>query len=167
MASVQLELIADCVKTFLGVFITAVHYPPIRMEESRGTQIGLGVPPITGAGGATASTQYTLVHPIKFRPILLCLQNLLLTLLLRTLPFQPRLNALILAIEISQIHHQILYHKHVREWSHGRGRPSIRDLRQACETVTAINIHSAGPADALTAGAAEGESGVHLILDLD
>ena len=41
------------------------------------------------------------------------------------------------------------------------------DAAQARESVLAVDVHRARPADALTAGAAEGECRVDFILDLD
>jgi len=156
MAAIQLELITYCIEAFLGIFITTVHYPPIGMEEGGGAEIRLRIPPVTRARRATASTQNTLIHPIKLRPILLRLQKLLPLLLRRILPLQPRLNTLILVVEIGHVHHQILHHKHVRQRRHRRVRRGRRNLGEAGEAVAAVDVHGAGAADALAAGAAEG-----------
>lgn len=50
---------------------------------------------------------------------------------------------------------------------HGRGRGGGRDLSEAGEAVVPIDVHRAGAADTLPAGAAEGDGGVDLVLDLD
>lgn len=137
------------------------------MEEGGGAQIRLRVPPVTRARRATASTQNTLVHPVELRPILLGLQILLPLLLRRTLPLQPRLDALILVIKVRHVHHQVLDHEHVRQRRDGGLGGGGRDLGEAGEAVAAVDVHGAGAADALAAGAAESEGGVDIALDLD
>ena len=140
---------------------------PIGVKQSSGTKIRLRVPPVTRAGCATASTQYTLVHPIKLRPIFLTLQNLFPFRLRRVLPLQPRLDTLVLVVEVRHIHHQVLDHEHVRQRRDRRGRRSGLDLREARQPVAAVDVHGAGPADPLAARSPERERGVHLVLDLD
>lgn len=136
------------------------------MEQSSGSQIGLRIPPVAWAGCAAAGAEDALVHPIELGPILLALQNLFPRHRRRALPFQPRLYALILVIEIGHVHHQILDHVHVRQRRDHRGR-SRRNLRQAGEAVTAVDVHRAGPADPFPTRAPERERRIDLVLDLD
>lgn len=136
------------------------------MKQGSRSQVRLRVPPVTGARGAAASAQYALIHPVQLRPILLALQNLLPWRRRRALPLQPRLNALVLIVEVGHVHDQVLDHEHVRQRRDRRG--GLRgDLRQAGEAVAAVNVHRAGPADSLAAGPPEGEGRVDLVLDLD
>jgi len=121
MASVELELIIYSSQSLIGIFITAVTYPPIGVEQSGGAEIGLRVPPVTGAGCATAGAEYALVHPIQLSPILLTLQILFPRQRGWVLSLQPWLNALILIIKVGHVHHQILHHEHVRQRCDRRG----------------------------------------------
>ena len=73
MAAIELEFIINGIQSLLSVLITTVTYPPISVEQRGGTEVGLGVPPVAGAGRATAGAQYALVHPIEFLPLLLAL----------------------------------------------------------------------------------------------
>lgn len=166
MATVELKFIINRIKPLLCKFISAVHDPPIGVKQGSRSQVRLRVPPVTGARRATASAQYALVHPVQLRPILLALQNLLPGGRRRGLPLQPRLNALVLIVEVSHVHDQVLDHEHVRQRRDRRGSP-VRDLGEAGETVAAVNIHSAGPADSLAAGPSEGEGRIDLVLNLD
>lgn len=136
------------------------------MEQGGWAQIRLGVPPVARARCAAASTENTLVHPIQLGPIFLGLQNLLPRLLRRVLPLEPRLNALVLIVEIGHIHHQILDHKHVRQRSDGSRRTGL-DLRQTRQAVAAVDVHRARAADPFAAAPPEREARVHLVLDLD
>lgn len=140
------------------------------MEQSSRTQISLRIPPITRARSTTTSTQYTLIHPIQILPILFTLIILLARLGRRVLPLEPGLNTLILVIEISHVHHQILDHEHVGQGGdHGGGCILCvwLNLGQASEAVAAVDVHGAGAADALAARAAEGQGWVDFVLDLD
>jgi len=55
----------------------------------------------------------------------------------------------------------------VRQRRYGGGRRRGRNLGEASKTVAAVNVHGAGAADPLAAGAAEGEGGIDLVFDLD
>lgn len=53
------------------------------------------------------------------------------------------------------------------EWGDHGGAGGRIDLGEAGKAVAAVDGHGTGAADALAAGAAEGEGGVDLVLDLD
>lgn len=167
VAAIELEFIINGLQSLLSVLITTVAYPPISMKQRSRSKIRLRIPPVTGAGCATAGTENTLIHPIKLLSILLTLQDLLPRLLRRVLALQPRLNALVLVIEIGHVHYQILNHEHVWQRRYRGGGGFFRDLSKASEAVTAVDVHGAGAADPFAAGAAEREGRVDLVLDLD
>ena len=140
---------------------------PIGMEESGRTEIGLRVPPVTRARGATASTKNAFIHPIQLSPVALALRNLLPGCGRWVFPLQPGLDRLILVIKIGHVHHQILNHKHVGQRRDSTGsRPSI-NLSQAGQPITAIDIHGTGPTDPFSARPPEGEGRIDLVLDLN
>jgi hypothetical protein len=68
---------------------------------------------------------------------------------------------------MGEVRYQILDHFHVRQ----RGDPhfafAILDRGGAGEAVLAVDVHRAGTANALAAGAAEGQRGILLVLHLD
>ena len=106
---------------------------PVGMEQSGRAKIRLRVPPIARARSATTSAENALIHPIKLSSILLTLQNLLPRNRRWSLPLQPRLNTLVLIVKIRHVHHQILYHKHMRQRRDRRLLGRLRlDLRRRC-----------------------------------
>lgn len=137
------------------------------MEQGGGSEIGFGVPPVARTGCATAGAQNALVHPIQLFAVLLALQDLLPWHRRRVLPLEPGFDALILVVEVGHVHDQVLDHEHVRQRRYGGGCRRRRNLGETSEAVAAINVHRAGAADPLAAGAAEGEGRVDLVLDLD
>lgn len=137
------------------------------MEQGGRSEIRLGVPPVARAGCATAGAQNALIHPIQLFAVLLALQDLLPLHRRRVLPLEPGLDALILVVEVGHVHDQVLDHEHVRQRRYGGGRRGGRNLSETSKAVAAVNVHRTGAADPLTAGAAEGEGGVDLVLDLD
>ena len=138
------------------------------MEEGCRAKIGLRVPPVTGAGSATAGTQNAFVHPIQLSPIALGLRYLFPRGDRGSFPLQPRLNGLVLIIEVGHVHHQILNHKHMgKRRNGGGGRPIRINLSQASQAIAAVDVHGAGPTDPFPARPAEGQGWVDLILDLN
>ena len=55
----------------------------------------------------------------------------------------------------------------MRKGTNGSGGRSGGDLRQASQTVFAIDVHGARTADTLTARSSESKGGILLILDLE
>ena len=77
-------------------------------------------------------------------------------------PFSP-----VLLVEVVHVRHEVLDDVHVGQRVDLGLLVVGLDLADAGERVDAANVHRAGAADALAAGAAEGQGGVHLVLDLD
>ena len=73
-----------------------------------------------------------------------------------------------LRVEIGQVRDQVLDHRLMRQWRDGDdfGRHLIPAAR-AGNCIVSANIHCAGPANALTARATEGQRRIDLILDVD
>lgn len=89
------------------------------MKKSCRAKVLLRIPPIARAGGTAASAKDALVHAIELGAILLCLEVLLARYRRWGLPLEPRLNALVLIVEIGHVHNKILDNKHVRKGSYG------------------------------------------------
>lgn len=137
------------------------------MEERSGAEILLGVPPVARAGRATTGAENTLVHAVELGPILLTLENLF-SIGRGCLSLEPGFDALVLIIKIGHVDHQVFDDEHVRQGRDGGGGVGGGvDLGEAGEAVAAVDVHGTGSADALSAGAPEGERGVCLVLDLD
>lgn len=73
MTPVQFKRIVQLIQPFLRKLIPRILNPPVRLHEHRRSQILIGIPPVRGAGGGTARTEYALVHPVQFGTILPCL----------------------------------------------------------------------------------------------
>lgn len=136
------------------------------LEKGSRAQVLVGIPPVAGARGGTASAQDALIHAIKLQPILFGLK-ILLAVGRRLLRLQPGFNALVLRVELRHVHHQVLNDVHVRQ----RRNDGLRRLRlngsQAREPVAAADVHGARAAYALAARPPEREARVDLVLDFD
>lgn len=65
------------------------------------------------------------------------------------------------------VHNQIFQHEHEHQWGHNRLVIVLGDGAETGQVVATINVHGATAADALSAGAAEGQGRIDLVLDLD
>lgn len=137
------------------------------LQKSSGAQVLVRIPPIARARGGTASAQDALVHAVQLQPVLLRLQ-ILPPLGRALLRLQPRLNALVLRVELRHVHHQVLNHVHVRQRrDDGIGLRVSLDGCQARQPVRAPDVHRARPANSLAARPPERQPGVNFVLDLD
>jgi len=55
VAFAELHVSSELFKAFVGVLITRVDNPSVGLHEDSRTQIVLGMPPVTGAGGLATS----------------------------------------------------------------------------------------------------------------
>jgi hypothetical protein len=140
---------------------------PVGVEQRGRAEVLLRVPPVGRAGGGAAGAEDALVHAVELGPVGLGLRDLLALLRGLVLALEPWLDALVLAVEVGHVHHQVLDDEHVgQRRDRGRGG-GAGDLGEAGEAVVAVDVHGAAPADALAAAAAEGERRVLLVLDLE
>ena len=80
---------------------------------------------------------------------------------------QPGLYRGVLRIEISEVGYQVLHHRHVRQRIDTHLPAQILHGSGTGEAIDAVDVHGARAADALAAGAAEGERGVDHAFYLD
>jgi hypothetical protein len=106
------------------------------MEECSRAKVRFRIPPIAWAGGATAGTEDAFVHAIQLGTVFLTLQDLLSGLRRGVLSLQPWLHTLVLVVEVCHIHHQILHHKHVRQWRDRRSRPRVLHFEKNDEQIS-------------------------------
>mmetsp|Transcript_36047 Transcript_36047/g.72560 ORF Transcript_36047/g.72560 Transcript_36047/m.72560 type:complete len:255 (-) Transcript_36047:112-876(-) len=167
VAAVELHGVVDPGQPLLGELVPRVGDPAVRLHQNSGTQVVLRVPPVRGAGGHAASAENALVHAIKLGTVLPALEVLLVSLLLDVLALQPRLDRLVLIVEVGEVRHQVLHHVGVGQRLNLDCLRARLDVEQAGQAVLPIDVHGARAADALAAGAAERQRGVDLVLDLD
>jgi hypothetical protein len=143
-----------------------VRNPPVRLHEGGGAKVLVLVPPVGRARGRAARAQDTLVHAVELLAVLGALEEL--ALLRGVVVLQPGLDGLVLLVELGHVGDEVLDDIHVREGVDlGVLARLAVDAAQAGERVLPVDVHGAGAADALAAGATEGESGVDLVLDFD
>src|SRR5207248_2556406 len=86
----------------------------IGLQQYRGSQIALAVPPVAWTGGRTAEAQNAFPEAVE----LLALFDRLRTLAVgrrRARGLQPGADRLVLRNDMGQIGHQVLYDRHVRQ----------------------------------------------------
>uniref|UniRef100_J3MPY0 Uncharacterized protein n=1 Tax=Oryza brachyantha TaxID=4533 RepID=J3MPY0_ORYBR len=130
---------------------------PIGVEQRGGAEVLLGVPPVGRAGGGAAGAEDALVHAVELGAVGLGLGDLLPGLRRRVLALEPRLDALVLAVEVGHVDDEVLDDEHVGQRRDRGCRGGGGDLGEAGEAVVAVDVHGAAAADPLAAAAAEGE----------
>mmetsp|Transcript_103943 Transcript_103943/g.299185 ORF Transcript_103943/g.299185 Transcript_103943/m.299185 type:complete len:253 (-) Transcript_103943:25-783(-) len=167
MTAVQLHGVIHPRQALLRELVARIRDPTVGLHQHRRAQVVLRIPPVGGARRHATSAKDALVHTVQLGPVLAALEVLLVALLLHVLALQPRLDGLVLVVEVRQVRHQVLHHVAVRQGLDLDGFGVGLDVEETGQAVFAVDVHGAGAADALAAGAAEGEGGVHLVLDLD
>ena len=168
LAPVKLKGVVKLLDSLSGGLVSAVDDPPVGLEQHRGAEVLVRVPPVRWARSGAASAQDALVQTIQLGSILLGLVHLFAIHLLRVSTLKPGLHALVLSIKVGHVHHQILDHEHMWQRSDGAGGATVVSLNtsQTCQTIASIDVHSTGAADAFPTGAAERQSRVLLVLNL-
>src|SRR6476661_1524998 len=73
VAAVETEGVLEIIKALAGRFVAAVLQPAVRLQERRGAEKTLAVPPIAGTRGRTARAQNALIKTVQPRPIVVTL----------------------------------------------------------------------------------------------
>jgi len=63
--AIEAKWVLEIVEPLARVLVAAVGEPAIRLKQRRGSEIALGIPPITGTRSRTASSQDALIKPIE------------------------------------------------------------------------------------------------------
>lgn len=82
------------------------------------------------------------------------------------LGLQPGLDGLVLVVEVGQIGHKVLHHEHVGQGVDLGGLGGLVDVAQTSQGVFTVNVHRATAANTLTAGSAQGQGRILLVLNL-
>mmetsp|Transcript_7869 Transcript_7869/g.17132 ORF Transcript_7869/g.17132 Transcript_7869/m.17132 type:complete len:262 (+) Transcript_7869:175-960(+) len=168
VAAVQLERIVQLGEALCGQLVSGVLDPAVRLHEHCRSQVFVGVPPVGGAGRGAAGAQDALVHAVQLLAVLNGLHVLSVVQVVRSLHsrLQPGLDGLVLIVEVGHVGDQVLHYEHVGEGVDLGGLGALVDEAQAGEGVVSVDVHRARAADALSAGSAEGQRGVLLVLNL-
>mmetsp|Transcript_1446 Transcript_1446/g.2907 ORF Transcript_1446/g.2907 Transcript_1446/m.2907 type:complete len:247 (-) Transcript_1446:109-849(-) len=164
MAAVHLPGVVKLGDTLLGVLVTRVDDPTVCLHEHGGSKVLLAVPPVRRARRGAARAQNALIHAIDEQALLLGLGVLLALGVCGA--NEPGLDRFVLCVEVGHVHDQVLHHIHVRQGSDGDLGRVLVHLAEAGKGVASVDVHSAGAADTLAAGATQREGGVHLVLHL-
>lgn len=166
VTSVQRHRVLQHVLSHLGGLVTRVDDPAVSLHQNSGPKVLGLVPPVRGTRSGATGTQNAFVQPIQLSTVSNQLQ-ILTTVSRVVLALQPRLDRLVLLVEVSQVGNQVTNDIHV-----GQGVDlqvavaSLSNLAQASQGVAATNVHGTRTTDTLTAQTSKGKSGVLLVLDL-
>jgi len=169
VTSVDTEGVSEPVQSLCLLSISTVNDPSVGLHQNSWTQISVSIPPVAGAGSATAGTEDTLVQSVQLGSVSHTLEDLLVSVLhaLLVLSLQPGLDTPVLFIEVVHIRNQVLDNVHVRQRINLGSLVIGFNLGQTGEGIYTSNIHGARSTDALPARSPECQAGIHLILDLD
>mmetsp|Transcript_76177 Transcript_76177/g.172236 ORF Transcript_76177/g.172236 Transcript_76177/m.172236 type:complete len:345 (-) Transcript_76177:2-1036(-) len=167
VAPVELHGVVHPGQALLRELVTGVCDPTVGLHEDGGAEVVLRVPPVGRARGHAAGAEDALVHAVELGAVVLALVVLRVALLLHVLALQPRLDGLVLVVEVREVRHEVLDHVGVGQGLDLNRLVTRLDVQQAGQAVLAVDVHGAGAADALPAGAAEGQGRIVLVLDLD
>src|SRR5690554_5404960 len=167
VAAVELERILEVVQARAGVLVARIGDPAVGLEQDGGPEVAVAVPPVAGAGRAAAGAEDAFVQAVEPGTVFLRLQALAVR-RRRALGADPGLDRGVLREEVRQVGNEVPDHLHVRQRvDRHPALAAVVDGLGAGQGVGAVDVHRAGAADALAAGAAEGQRGVDLVLDLD
>ena len=165
VAAVEPERVFQIVEPLAGRLVARVGDPAVGLQERGRAEIAVGIPPIARARGRAAGAQDALVEPVEFLAVVVALLPLLLR--RRRHRVQPRLDRGVLGVKIRQIGHQVLDHRQMRQRIDLDRAVDLARRLDAGERVGAVDVHRARAANALAAGAAEGQRRIDVVLDPD
>src|SRR6478672_1138289 len=165
VAAVEPERVLKVVEPLAACLVAAVYDPALRLQQDSRPEEALAGPPITGTAGAAAGAENAFVESVDLGAV----RRRLLPFLFRRRRdgLKPRLDRGVLGVEVAEIGNEILDYRQV--WQ-GIDPDHAHDLVRrhgARERVGAVDVHGARAADALTAGAPEGERRIDDVLDPD
>jgi len=153
VTSVDTEGVSEPVQSLCLLSISTVNDPSVGLHQNSWTQISVSIPPVAGAGSATASTEDTLVQSVQLGSVSNTLEDLLVSVLhaLLVLSLQPGLDTPVLFIEVVHIRNQVFDNVHVRQRINLGSLVIGFNLGQTGEGIYTSNIHGARSTDALPA----------------
>lgn len=167
VATVQRHRVLQHVLSHLGSLISRVNDPSVGLHQHGGTQVLGLVPPVRRARGRAAGTQDTFVQTVQLGSVGNQLQ-VFPTVSGLVLSLQPRLDGLVLLVEVGQVRDKVSHHVHV-----GQGVDlkvslvGLVNLTKTSQSVSTANVHSTRTTDTFSARSSESKGRVLLVLDLD
>src|SRR4029079_16361322 len=160
------ERVLQRIEPLAGHLVAAVRQPAVGLEQDGRPEGLVRVPTVTRAAGRAAGAQDAFVEAVELLALGRALQPLLAGGRRRD-RLQPRLDRGILRVEVREVRHEVLDDLHVRKRRDAHLAGYLLEGGGAGESVLAVHVHRARPADAFAARAAEGQRRVDLVLDLD
>ena len=166
MTPVQAHLILELLFPLLLELISGICQPPVALHQDRWSQVLGTVPPVTRAGCRAACAENTLIQTIKLLTVGNALQDLLPG--GGILALEIGLDGSVLLVELGEVGNKVLDNVCVREGVDlGSTMRFVCDAAEAGKGIDSIDVHGTGAANTLTTRSAEGEGGVHFVLDTD
>ena len=165
MAAVEAEGVLQVVQPLARRLVAAVDDPAIGVQQRRRAKVAVAVPPVGRTGRRAAGAHHALIEPVELGAVLGRL--LPLGRRGRGLGLEPGLDRGVLGVPVREVRDQVLDHRHVRQGVDLHRALHLVHALEAGERVRAVDVHGAGAADPLAAGAAEGQRRVDLVFDLD
>src|SRR6202042_273467 len=78
VAAIEAERVLEAIKPLALRFVAGIDEPAIGLQQDRGTEIAVSVPPVARARGRAAGAEDALVEAVELRPIFRGLQPFLL-----------------------------------------------------------------------------------------
>ena len=156
VAAVELELVVQRGEALLRVLIARVGDPAVGLHEHGRSEVLVAVPPVRRARRRAAKAENALVEAVQLLAVVHGLQRLLAGEIV-VLALQPRLDRVVVRVDLREIGHEVLDHLEVRQRvdDHLRGR--VGNALQARERVGAVDVHRCGRHRGATADSTQGE----------
>ena len=165
VAAIKAERVLEIVEPVAPRFVARIDEPAVGLEQDRRAKVAVAGPPVARAGGRAAGAEDALVEPVELGPLLRRLQPFLLRRRARRL--EPWLDRGVLGEEHRLVRHEILDHLLVGQRVDRDRRRDLVDAAGAGERIEPVDVHRAGAAHPLAAGAAEGQRRIDLGFDPD
>jgi len=167
VAAIQTERVFERIQPFARGLVAAIHDPAVGLEQHSGAKKAVAVPPVGRASRRAAEAENTsggavAVRSVQFIRVLLRLQALAVG--RGRVGLQPRLDGRVLGVNMVQVGHEVLYDRHMRQRRDLYVPLAVVNRLRTGQRVAAVDIHGAGAADPLPAGAAQGEGRVDFVL---
>src|SRR5277367_1701321 len=78
VAAIEAERVLEIIKPLALRFVAGIDEPTIGLQQDRGTEIAVSIPPVARARGRAAGAEDAFVKAVELRPILRGLQPFLL-----------------------------------------------------------------------------------------
>jgi len=167
MTPIQTHLVLQLLLPLSRLHIPRICDPAISLHQRGRAEVLVLVPPVTRATRRAARAEDAFIQTVELPAFFGALEKFL-AVCGRVGVLQVGLDGFVLLVEEGKVGNEVFDDVHVRQWVDLACVPfGAVDPAQTGEGVLAVNVHRAGPANAFSAGPAEGQSRVYLVLYLD